>query len=159
MIWLIAAIGAVAVVAVALIAVGASVGKLESEAAPAPYSLPDAVQHAAGRLPEEVASRVSIDDVRAVLEWHLDWFADAGLGAVGGTVLGDRAVAGDGPILVDADAAVDALVERSLAAGGPGPVDVVCILEVHCDYLIGVGALTEDAVGGSAASAMLGSSG
>ena len=153
MIWLAAAIGAAAVVAVAFVAVGAGAARLEHETAPTPYSLPDAVQYAAGRLPEEVASRVGYDDVRAVIERHLDWFAEAGLGAVGGNMLGGRAVTGDGETVVEADGAINAVVARSLEADGPGPVDVVCILEVHCEYLVGIGALTEGAVGGSAASA------
>ena len=45
-------------------------------------------------------------------------------------------------VVVDTDAAVDAVVARSLEADGPESVDVVCILYAHCEYLREIGALS-----------------
>ena len=151
MIWLIAAAGAVAVVGIAFVAVGAAVGRLEQETAPSVYRLADAVEYVAERLPEEVTARVSYDDVRLVLGWHLDWFSTVGLATSHGQELGDSAVAVDGMAVADTDAACDAVVARSLEEAGPDPVDVVCILEAQLAYLAEIGAISHggEAPGGS----------
>ena len=142
MIWLIVAVGAVAVVVIAFVAVGLAVGRLEQETAPAVYRLSDAADYVADRLPDEVTARISYDDVRVVLGWHLDWFAAVGLATSHGVELGDSAVAVDEMAVADTDAACDAVVARSLQEGGPDPVDVVCILEAQLSYLAEIGALS-----------------
>ena len=142
MIWLIVAVGAVAVVVIAFVAVGLAVGRLEQETAPAVYRLSDAVDYVADRLPDEVTARITYDDVRVVLGWHLDWFAAVGLATSHGVELGDSAVAVDEMAVADTDAACDAVVARSLQEGGPDPVDVVCILEAQLSYLAEIGALS-----------------
>ena len=142
MIWLIVAVGAVAVVVIAFVAVGLAVGRLEQETAPAVYRLSDAVDYVADRLPDEVTARITYDDVRVVLGWHLDWFAAVGLATSHGVELGDSAVAVDEMAVADTDAACDAVVARSLLRGGPDPVDVVCILEAQLSYLAEIGALS-----------------
>ena len=142
MIWLIAAVGLAAVVAIAFVSVGIAVGRLEHETAPSVYRLAAAVDYVADRLPDEVTARISYDDVRKVLGWHLDWFAAVGLATSHGQELGDSAVAVDGMAVADTDAATDAVVARSLAEGGPEPVDVVCILEAQLAYLAEIGALS-----------------
>ena len=143
MIWLIAVVGLAAVVAIAFVSVGIAVGRLEHETAPAVYRLSDAVEYVADRLPDEVTARISYDDVRTVLGWHLDWFASVGLATSHGQELGDPAVALDDMAVADSDAATDAVVARSLETGGPEPVDVVCILEAQLAYLAEIGALSE----------------
>ena len=142
MIWLIAAVGAVAVVAIAFVSVGVAVGRLEQETVPSVYRLSDAVDYVADRLPDEVTARVSYEDVRAVLGWHLDWFAAVGLATSHGVELGDPAVAVDDMAVADTDAAFDAVVARSLEEGGPDAVDVVCILEAQLSYLAEIGAFS-----------------
>ena len=143
MIWLIVAIGAVAVVAIAFVSVGIAVGRLEGETAPSVYRLADAVDYVAERLPDEVTARVSYDDVHTVLSWHLDWFAGEGLATLHGQELGDPAVAIGEVAVADADSACDVVVARSLRFGGPDPVDVVCILDAQLAYLAEIGALSE----------------
>jgi len=132
----------VAVVAIAFVAVGSAVGRLESETRPAVYRLPAAVEYVADRLPAEVAARISYDDVRRVLGWHLDWFASVGLATQGAVELGDPGVELDAVTVADSDAAVDALVARTLAEGGPDPVDVACILDAQLGYLADIGAVS-----------------
>lgn len=143
MTWLIVAVGAVLVVTIAFVSVGAAVGRLEKETAPAVYRLAEAVEYVADRLPDEVTARISYDDVRMVLGWHLDWFASVGLATSHGLELGDPAVAVDDMAVGDTDAACDAVVARSMSEGGPEAVDVVCILEAQLAYLDEIGALSE----------------
>ena len=142
MIWLIAAVGLAAVVAIAFVLVGIAVGRLEHETAPSVYRLADAVEYVADHLPDEVTARISYDDVRTVLDWHLDWFAAVGLATSHGQELGDPAVAIDDMAVADTDTATDAVVARALSEGGPDPVDVVCILEAQLAYLAEIGALS-----------------
>ena len=142
MIWLIALVGAALVLAIAFVSVGVAVGRLEHETAPAVYRLTTAVDYVAELLPEEVAARVSYDDVRTVLGWHLDWFAGVGLATGHGLELGDPAVGVGDLTVADADAAVDAVVARSLLEGGPDAIDVVCILDAQHAYLREIGALS-----------------
>ena len=142
MIWLIAAVGLAAVVAIAFVSVGIAVGRLEHETAPSVYRLADAVEYVADHLPDEVTARISYDDVRTVLDWHLDWFAAVGLATSHGQELGDPAVAIDDMAVADTDTATDAVVARALSEGGPDPVDVVCILEAQLAYLAEIGALS-----------------
>ena len=142
MIWLIVAVGAVLVVAIAFVSVGIAVGRLETETAPAVYRLAEAVEYVADHLPDEVTARISYDDVRTVLGWHLDWFASVGLATSHGQELGDPAVAVDEMAVGDTETATDAVVARSMSEGGPDPVDVVCILEAQLAYLDEIGALT-----------------
>ena len=142
MIWLIAAVGLAAVVAIAFVSVGIAVGRLEHETAPSVYRLANAVEYVADHLPDEVTARISYDDVRTVLGWHLDWFAAVGLATSHGQELGDPAVAMDDMAVADTDAATDAVVARALSEGGPDPVDVVCILEAQFAYLAEIGALS-----------------
>ena len=137
---MLAAVGAVAVVAIAVAAVAVAVGRLENETAPAVYELEGAVDYIADRLPGEVTARVSYDDVRKVAGWHLDWFASVGLATDYGTDLGDPAVDVGKVAVADTDAAVDAVVARSLKSGGPEPVDVVCICDLQMQYLTEIGA-------------------
>lgn len=145
MIWVIFAVGAVAVVAIAFAAVGVAVGRLEHETEPTVYRLAEAVEYVAAHLPDEVTARVSYDDVRTVLSWHLDWFYSAGLATAHGTDLGDPAVAVGDTAVADIDAALDVLVARAIEAGRPEPVDVACILDAQLDYLREIGAVTTQA--------------
>lgn len=142
MIWLIAVVGLAAVVAIAFVSVGIAVGRLEQETAPSVYRLAEAVDYVADHLPGEVTARISYDDVRTVLGWHLDWFAAVGLATSHGQELGDPAVAVGDMAVADTGVATDAVVARSLEEGGPDPVDVVCILEVQLAYLSEIGAVS-----------------
>ena len=144
MIWVFFVLGAVLVLGVAFVALGSAVGRLERERTPVVYELPEAVDWIAERLPDEVTARVSYDDVTQVLRWHLDWFASQGVATRYGEELAGEGVGDDLPVTASEDEAVDAIVARSLAAGGPEAVDVVCILDLQMRYLDLMGALDRD---------------
>lgn len=140
--WAFFLVGALAVVGIALVALGQVVGQLESERNPAVYELNDAVQWIAQRLPEEVTARVSYDDVALLLRWHLDWFHDVGVASPYGQELATDQVLVEGAVAAD-EAAIDAIVARSIATGGPEAVDVVCVLDLQMQYLAAIGAVGE----------------
>jgi len=133
------AVGTALVVAVALVAVGRVVARMAGQSRPAVYELPDAVEWIADRLPNEVTARISYSDVAQVLQWHLDWFAEAGLSSRYGEEIGGESAV-DEAVGVE-ESAIDAVVARSLASKGPEAVDVVCVLDLQMKYLEEIGAI------------------
>ena len=143
MVWVFFAVGAVAVVLVAFVAIGQVVGRLETERAPAVYDLADAVDWIAERLPAEVTGRLSYDDVNRILTWHLDWFSTVGISSRHGQELAGDEVGSEGAVAAE-EAAIDAVVARALAEGGDvDAVDVVCVLDLQMRYLAALGAMSE----------------
>ena len=55
------------------------------------------------------------------------------------------------------EAAIDAVVNRSIAEDGPDAVDVVCILDLQMKYLVAIGAVgseaSDEGAGGAASNA------
>jgi hypothetical protein len=142
--WVFLAIGAVAVTLIAFVAIGQVVGRLATERPPAVYDINDAAMWVGDRLPEEVTARLSYDDVGLVLGWHLDWFSEVGVSSRYGQELAGEEVRREGAIAPE-EGAIDAVVARSLAEGGPDAVDVVCILDLQLSYLVAIGAVGDEA--------------
>lgn len=142
-------VGAVVVTAIAFVAVGQAVGRMAVERPPAVYDLHDASVWIGDRLPDEVTARLSYDDVARILGWHLDWFAEVGTASRYGQELAGDSVSREGAIAPD-DAAIDAVVARSVAADGPDAVDVVCVLDLQMKYLVAIGAVGDEAGPGEA---------
>ena len=146
MAWMFLLLGAVAVVAIALVAVGRVVSELEALPPPAVYEMEGAVDWIAARLPDEVTARLSYDDVALIAGWHLDWFGEVGVASKHGEQLAGADVTREGAVAAQ-DAAVDAVVARSLAERGPNgalpidAVDVVCVLDLQMQYLTEIGAI------------------
>ena len=75
-------IAAIVVFAIAAATVGTVVARLADAPRPTVLRVDDSVTWIAERLPFEVAAEISHDDVRRILDWHLDYFADVGLATV-----------------------------------------------------------------------------
>ena len=116
------------------------VGETAYERPPAVYDLHDAAQWIGDRLPDEVTARLSYGEVGRVLGWHLDWFGQLGAASRYGQELSTGDSRRDGVVAPD-EAAIDAVVARSLAEDGPDAVDVVCILDLQMQYLVAIGAV------------------
>jgi len=143
MAWVFFVVGAVVVIAIAFYAVGRVVGQLETERPPAVYELAAAVAWIADRLPEEVTARLSYEELGQILTWHLDWFGSVGVASEHGQELAGADVQHEGAVAIE-DAAVDAVVAKSLAAGEViDAVDVVCVLDLQMQYLREIGAVGE----------------
>ena len=141
MAWMFFVLGAALVVAIAFYAVGKVTGEMASQRPPAIYELPLAVDWIADRLPDEVTARLSYDDVTRILTWHLDWFTAVGVSSEHGQQLGGTDALHDGSVAIE-DAAVDAVVAKSIESGGEiDAVDVVCVLDLQMAYLREIGAV------------------
>jgi len=152
MAWVFVVLGAVVVLAIAFVALGKTVGRLERQRPPAIFELKAAVVWIAARLPEEVTARVSYADVETVIGWHLDWFTDVGVSSEHGEELAGESVLHEGAVAVE-DAAIDAVVARAVAEAVVedgvviDPVDVVCVLDLQMQYLVEIGAMSAAADG------------
>jgi hypothetical protein len=136
-------VAALAVFAIAAAAVGATVARLSDQPTPAVLKLDDAVDWIADRLPFEVAARLSHDDVRRILQWHLDYFDEVGLSSEFGEELGGEVVPPEhDPVVAEADDSVDYVVGRAMAAGAElTPLQVVVVLDLQLRYLDEIGAI------------------
>ena len=126
-----------AVVAIALVAIGRVVGTLGEQVAPSVYSVDEATDFVADRLPDEVTAQLSFDDVREILQWHIEYLADRGVAA---GLYDDRAVAG--PLVAAEDDALAYVLGR--AADVDMEVDdvwVVQVLDANDAYLQAIGAI------------------
>jgi len=125
------------VVAIALVAIGRVVGTLGEQVAPSVYSVDEATEYVADRLPDEVTAQLSFDDVREILQWHIEYLADRGIAA---GLYDDRAVAG--PLVAAEDDALAYVLGR--AADVDMEVDdvwVVQVLDANESYLGAIGAI------------------
>jgi hypothetical protein len=132
-------ITAVLVVALALLAVGRVTWRLQDQAPPAVYEVDEAVDFVADRLPDEVTAQLSFDDVREILQWHVEYLADRGVAVGKGD---DRLVAG--PLVAAEDDALAFVLGR--AAEADMEVDdvwVVQVLDANEEYLRAIGAIGE----------------
>jgi hypothetical protein len=125
------------VVAIGLVAIGRVVGTMGAQVAPSVYSVDEATDFVADRLPDEVTGQLSFDDVRAILQWHIEYLADRGVAA---GLYDDRAVAG--PLVAAEDDALAYVLGR--AADVDMEVDdvwVVQVLDANEAYLRAIGAI------------------
>ena len=145
MAWVFFVLGGAVVLAIAFYAVGRATVEMASQRPPAVYELPLAVEWIADRLPDEVTARISYDDVGRILTWHLDWFGSVGVASEHGQELGGTDSVHEGSVAIE-EAAVDAVVARSIDAGGQiDAVDVVCVLDLQMAYLREIGAVGSEA--------------
>jgi hypothetical protein len=142
-------VAAILVFAVAAATVGSTVARLADQPTPAVLELDDAVDWIADRLPFEVSAVISHDDVKRILQWHLDYFEEVGLASEFGEELGGEVVPPDhDPVIAQDDDAVDYVVGRALADGhGIDALQVVCVLDLQLRYLDEIGAIGPTAEG------------
>lgn len=138
MIWLFVAAAVVITVAVALFAVGREAFTLGGRPKQALFDLEEAVDFVAERLPYEVRARLSYDDVRAIIRWHLDYFADRGVPSEA-----KAGAEGRGAIVVEDDESVAYVLGRLEAAGDEDVTadDVFVVVQGELAYLDAIGAI------------------
>jgi len=139
MLALLVVITALVVVAIGLVAVGAVTGRLATEPPTSVFDLDEAVQWVADRLPDELTARLSYDDVRTLLGWHLDYLAAKG---VAGESDHELEVRPSGPIVAPEDEGVAYVLGRATEEGlDVDDVTVVEVLDVATGYLDAIGAI------------------
>jgi hypothetical protein len=131
MIWLFVVVAVVAVVIIGFVVVGRETGIQAARARPAVFELEEAVQFIGEVLPEDVASRITHDDVRWVLRTDVDLLEAT-------TVEGE----GEGIRVIGEDQAIARILGAAeLADRELSDRDVVAVLEARLQYLEAIGAI------------------
>jgi hypothetical protein len=124
------------VVVIALVAVGREAFTLGTQPKQAHFDLEEAVEFVADRLPEEVTARLSFDDVRTLLRWHLEYLRDRGV-----PVHRDQAGKG-GPVVVEDDEGIAFVLGRADQDGlDVSDTDVAQVLDAEIAYFEAIGAI------------------
>jgi len=131
-----AVLGVVAVVVIALLVVGRETAALAAQPKQALFDVDEAVDFVADQLPFEVSARITYDDVRALLRFHLEHIAAAGAPA-------ERWNAGRSRlVIVDDEEGAEVLMQRALATGlDLTPDDVAAVLAAELAYFEAIGAV------------------
>ncbi len=132
-------LGVLAVIAVFLIAaivIGREARRLATKAPGRMFEFEDAVAWVCDHVGPEVAAVLSPDDVRRILNWHLEFFRMKGVSSNGHT--SDS----DGPVVVSGAETVDFVLMKAQAAGSPyTPEQIHAVLDAQMGYLEDIGAV------------------
>lgn len=129
-------LGAVAVVVLALLVVGREAASLASQPKQALFDVDEAVDFVADQLPFEVSARISYDDVRALVRFHLEHLAASGAPAERWNAGRQRLV------IVDDEEGAEVLMRRAVESGlDLGPDDVAAVLAAELAYFEAIGAV------------------
>jgi hypothetical protein len=130
------ALAVAAVFAIAAIVVGREARRLAGKAPGRVFEFEDAVSWVCDHVGPEVAAILSPDDVRRILNWHLEFFRMKGVSSNGHTA------ESDGPVVVSGAETVDFVLMRAEAAGSPyTPAQIHAVLEAQMGYLEDIGAV------------------
>ena len=130
------ALAVAAVFAIAAIVVGREARRLATKAPGRVFEFEDAVSWVCDHVGPEVAAILSPDDVRRILNWHLEFFRMKGVSSNGHTA------ESDGPVVVSGAETVDFVLMRAEAAGSLyTPAQIHAVLEAQMGYLEDIGAV------------------
>ena len=129
-------LAAIVVFAIAAIVIGREARRLGAEEPRPVFDLDQAVAWVADHLPFEVSAVLSYDDVRQILDWHLEYLRIRGVSSNGhGPQTGERVVVGGAET-------VDYVLRRAEVNGLElTPVQVHAVLEAQMTYLEAIGAV------------------
>ncbi len=128
-------LAALAVLVVALVGVGREAFTLAAQPHQSVFDLDEAVDFVADRLPEETTARLSYDDVRALLRWHLEYLDDRGVPT-------RRDLTRGGPVVIEDDEGVGWVIGRAAAEDlVVDDIDVALVVHAEMAYLAAIGAL------------------
>jgi hypothetical protein len=126
----------VAVFAIAAVVVGREARRLAAKPPGRVFEFEDAVAWVCDHVGPDVAAVLSPDDVRQILNWHLEFFRMKGVSSNGHTA------ESDGPVVVSGAETVDFVLMKSEAAGTPyTPSQIHAVLDAQMGYLEDIGAV------------------
>lgn len=127
---------ALLVAVIALVAVGREAFTLASQPKQALFDIEEAVDFVAENVPYEISARITYDDVRALVRWHLEHLAAAGTPSTRWDAGRTRLV------VVDDEESAEALMTRAIHAGlDLTPDDIAAVLAAELAYFEAIGAI------------------
>ncbi len=125
-----------AVFAIAAIVLGREARRLSTIPPGRVFEFEDAVSWVCDHVGPEVAAVLSPDDVRRILNWHLEFFRLKGVSSNGNTADSDA------PVVVSGTETVDFVLMRAESAGADyTPMQIHAVLDAQMGYLEGIGAV------------------
>ena len=136
MIWLFVALAVAAVFAIAAVVIGREARRLAAQPPRPVFDFEDAVAWVCRHVTDEVAAVLTPDDVRQILNWHLEYFRAKGVSTNG------QQARSEGPIVVGGPETVDFVLMRAASAGVTyTPEQVHAVLDAQMTYLQTIGAI------------------
>ncbi len=133
---LLSVLAAVAVFAIAAVVIGREARRLATKPPGRVFEFEDAVSWVCDHVDEQVAAVLTPDDVRQILNWHLEFFRIKGVSSNG-----DSARV-DGAVVVSGAETVDFVLRRAEAIGSPYTAEQVhAVLDAQMTYLETIGAV------------------
>jgi hypothetical protein len=133
-VWAVLALAVVFVIAA--VVVGREARRLAGQPPRPTLDLNEAVQWVARHLPFDVSAELSYDDVRRIIDWHLEYLRIRGVSSNGSSGRPQ------GPVVVGGAETVDYVLERAEAVGSPyTATQVHAVLEAQMAYLESIGAV------------------
>ncbi|HEY5156208.1 MAG TPA: hypothetical protein VIJ47_15815 [Acidimicrobiales bacterium] len=136
MAWLLIGVAVLVVVTIAVVTIGAVVGRLSVEAPISVFDEDEAVEWIADRLPFEVAAQLSHDDVRQLMLWHLAFLEERGVA----TETAFEA-APDAVVVAEDDGLAYVIGQAGEAGMEVDDVQILAVLEAELEYLEAIGAV------------------
>jgi hypothetical protein len=140
--WVILIIAALAVIAIALVTVGRVVGRLSVEPPVSVFDEDEAVAWIADRLPYEVQARLSHEDVRRIVLWHLEYLEHEGVATE--TAFEE---APDNVVVGEDDALAYVLGQATDAGLDADDTQIALVIDTERAYLAAIGAIGPEARG------------
>ena len=125
-----------AVFAIAAVVIGREARRLATKPPGRVFEFEDAVAWVCDHVGPDVAAVLSPDDVRQILNWHLEFFRMKGVSSNG------HSSDSDGPVVVSGAETVDFVMMKAEAAGSPyTPTQIHAVLDAQMGYLEDIGAV------------------
>jgi hypothetical protein len=135
--WVAAVLVFVVVVAIAAIFVVREAKRMTKQPPPVLFSMDEAFDWVVENVPDEVAATLTPHDVRRILGFQAEYFAQYGVSEDGG------AAAKPGLAVVGGDETVNYILERAAATGESYiPEQVYPVVETQLEYLRAIGAVS-----------------
>ena len=129
-------LAAALVFVIAAVVVGREARRLAAKAPGRVFEFEDAVSWVCDHVADEVAAVLSPDDVRRILNWHLEYFRIKGVSSNGASPKVE------GPVVVCEAETVDFVLQRAGADGlDYTPAQVHAVLDAQMSYLESIGAV------------------
>ncbi|MFP5317854.1 MAG: hypothetical protein ACLGI2_06105 [Acidimicrobiia bacterium] len=133
---LLVAIAVAAVFVIAAVVIGREARRLAELPVQRTFNFEDAVTYVCDHVDDEVAAVLTPDDVRQILDWHLEYFR---LKGVSGNGSGPHP---EGPVVVTGAETVGFVLMKAEAAGTPYTAEQVhAVLDAQMGYLTEIGAV------------------
>lgn len=125
-----------AIFVIAAVVIGREAKRLSAENLQRTFNFEDAVAYVCDHVNDDVAAVLTPDDVRQILDWHLEYFRLKGVSSNGS---GPHV---DGPVVVTGAETVSFVLDKAEAAGNPyTPEQVHAVLDAQMGYLTEIGAV------------------